>query len=37
MRHRELSLGWLLAPLTIDSFLGDIWGTTHYHVSRKSP
>jgi bifunctional lysine-specific demethylase and histidyl-hydroxylase NO66 len=37
MRHRELSLGWLLAPLTIDTFLGDIWGTTHYHVSRNSP
>jgi lysine-specific demethylase/histidyl-hydroxylase NO66 len=37
MRHRELSLGWLLAPLTIDSFLGDIWGKTHYHVSRNRP
>jgi lysine-specific demethylase/histidyl-hydroxylase NO66 len=37
MRHRELSLGWLLAPLTIDSFLGDIWGTTHCHVSRNRP
>lgn len=37
MRHRELSLGWLLAPLTIDAFLGEIWGTTHYHVSRNGP
>lgn len=37
MRHRELSLGWLLAPLTIDSFLGEIWGTTHYHVRRNCP
>jgi lysine-specific demethylase/histidyl-hydroxylase NO66 len=37
MRHRELSLGWLLAPLTIDTFLGDIWGATHYHVSRGCP
>lgn len=37
MRHRELSLGWLLAPMTIDTFLADIWGTTHYHVSRNCP
>jgi lysine-specific demethylase/histidyl-hydroxylase NO66 len=37
MRHRELSLGWLLAPLTIDTFLGDIWGAAHYHVSRDCP
>jgi len=37
MRHRELSLAWLLAPLTIDSFLGNIWGTTHHHVSRNRP
>jgi bifunctional lysine-specific demethylase and histidyl-hydroxylase NO66 len=37
MRHRELSLGWLLAPLTIDTFLGDIWGATHYHASRDCP
>ncbi len=37
MRHRELSLGWLLAPLTVDTFLADIWGTTHYHVRRSDP
>ena len=37
MRDRELSLGWLLAPLAIDTFLADIWGTRHYHVSRDSP
>jgi len=37
MRDRELSLGWLLAPLTIDTFLGDIWAKTHYCVSRHRP
>jgi ribosomal protein L16 Arg81 hydroxylase len=37
MRDRELSLGWLLAPLPTDTFLSDIWGTTHYHVSRDRP
>ena len=37
MRQRDLSLGWLLAPLTVDTFLCDIWGTTHHHVSRESP
>jgi bifunctional lysine-specific demethylase and histidyl-hydroxylase NO66 len=37
MRHRGFSLGWLLAPLTTATFLGEIWGTTHYHVSRSDP
>lgn len=37
MRAPELSLSWLLAPLTVDTFLGDIWGRTHHHVSRDSP
>ena len=32
--HTDLSLAWLLHPLTVDDFLGEIWGTTHYHVSR---
>jgi bifunctional lysine-specific demethylase and histidyl-hydroxylase NO66 len=31
------SLGWLLAPLTVETFLAEIWGQTHYHVSRSSP
>jgi bifunctional lysine-specific demethylase and histidyl-hydroxylase NO66 len=34
---RELSLAWLLEPLTVETFLNEIWGTTHYHVSRNSP
>ena len=33
----ELSLAWLLQPLTVETFLNEIWGTTHYHVSRNSP
>jgi ribosomal protein L16 Arg81 hydroxylase len=33
----ELSLAWLLAPLTVDGFLADVWGRTHHHVSRSCP
>jgi bifunctional lysine-specific demethylase and histidyl-hydroxylase NO66 len=33
----EFSLAWLLHPLTVESFLNEIWGTTHYHVSRNCP
>ena len=33
----ELSLGWLLAPLTVETFINEIWGQTHYHVSRNCP
>jgi bifunctional lysine-specific demethylase and histidyl-hydroxylase NO66 len=33
----ESSLGWLLAPLTVETFLTEIWGHRHYHVSRKCP
>jgi bifunctional lysine-specific demethylase and histidyl-hydroxylase NO66 len=31
----ELSLAWLLQPLTVETFLDEIWGTTHYHVKRS--
>jgi plasmid stabilization system protein ParE len=31
---QPFSLGWLLDPLTVDDFLGKIWGITHHHVSR---
>jgi bifunctional lysine-specific demethylase and histidyl-hydroxylase NO66 len=34
---QEFSLDWLLAPLTTEVFLGEIWGRQHYHVSRRSP
>ena len=33
----QRSLAWLLHPLTVESFLNEIWGTTHYHVSRNCP
>ncbi len=32
----ESSLAWLLHPLTVESFLDEVWGTTNYHVSRNS-
>jgi lysine-specific demethylase/histidyl-hydroxylase NO66 len=34
---QRFSLAWLLDPLTVDDFLGEIWGTTHHHVSRDRP
>jgi bifunctional lysine-specific demethylase and histidyl-hydroxylase NO66 len=34
---QELSLDWLLAPVTLDAFLNEIWGVTHYHVNRGRP
>jgi lysine-specific demethylase/histidyl-hydroxylase NO66 len=30
------SLAWLLQPLTVETFLSEIWGAAHYHVSRNS-
>jgi len=30
-----LSLAWLLAPLTVETFLDTVWGQTHHHVSRN--
>lgn len=35
--HTEFSLAWLLRPLTVDAFLDEVWGKSHYHVSRSSP
>jgi ribosomal protein L16 Arg81 hydroxylase len=32
--HAELSLAWLLEPLSVDEFLGESWGTEHRHVTR---
>ncbi len=32
----EPSLAWLLAPLTVETFLDKIWTATHYHVKRHS-
>lgn len=30
----EGSLAWLLQPLPVETFLRQVWGTTHYHVER---
>jgi lysine-specific demethylase/histidyl-hydroxylase NO66 len=34
---QRFSLAWLLDPLTVDDFLGEIWGTTHHHIRRDRP
>ncbi len=34
---QRLSLDWLLQPLSVDAFLDEVWGKSHYHVSRGSP
>jgi bifunctional lysine-specific demethylase and histidyl-hydroxylase NO66 len=31
----EPSLGWLLQPLAVETFLAEIWGAKHYHVKRR--
>lgn len=31
------SLAWLLAPLTTETFLDDVWAKDHYHVKRNRP
>jgi lysine-specific demethylase/histidyl-hydroxylase NO66 len=33
----ERSLAWLLQPLTVETFLGQIWGEAHYHIVRGCP
>src|ERR1700728_4661665 len=30
----EPSLAWLLQPVTVQTFLDEIWGTKHHHVKR---
>jgi bifunctional lysine-specific demethylase and histidyl-hydroxylase NO66 len=43
MQHRlsgvdvEFSLAWLLQPLPVEIFLGDVWGANHHHVKRDDP
>lgn len=31
----EPSLAWLLQPLTVQTFLDEVWGVTHRHVGRS--
>jgi ribosomal protein L16 Arg81 hydroxylase len=33
----EPSLAWLLQPLTVETFLNEIWADTHHHVKRHRP
>jgi bifunctional lysine-specific demethylase and histidyl-hydroxylase NO66 len=33
----EFSLAWLLQPLPVETFVNEIWGSSHYHVSRNCP
>jgi ribosomal protein L16 Arg81 hydroxylase len=35
--NTELSLAWVLEPLSVDTFLDDIWSVTHHLVKRGSP
>jgi ribosomal protein L16 Arg81 hydroxylase len=35
--NTELSLAWLLEPLSVATFLDDIWSVTHHLVKRGSP
>ncbi len=34
MNTVKSSLTWLLQPLTVETFLDEFWGQTHYHVKR---
>jgi ribosomal protein L16 Arg81 hydroxylase len=34
--HAELSLAWLLEPLSVDVFLGEIWGNAHRHIAGRN-
>jgi bifunctional lysine-specific demethylase and histidyl-hydroxylase NO66 len=31
----EASLAWLLHPLKVETFLDEVWATTHHHVERR--
>jgi ribosomal protein L16 Arg81 hydroxylase len=31
------SLAWLLAPLSVDTFVDEIWAGEHYHIKRGCP
>jgi hypothetical protein len=33
----EFSLAWLLQPLSVETFVDDIWAQDHYHVKRGRP
>jgi ribosomal protein L16 Arg81 hydroxylase len=33
----QLSLAWILDPLSVETFLDKIWANDHYHVNRSCP
>jgi ribosomal protein L16 Arg81 hydroxylase len=33
----EVSLAWSLEPLSVETFLDDIWGKDHHHIKRDRP
>jgi ribosomal protein L16 Arg81 hydroxylase len=35
--NAELSLAWLLDPLSVETFLDEIWAKDHHHITRHSP
>jgi ribosomal protein L16 Arg81 hydroxylase len=32
--HADLSLAWLLEPLSVETFLDEVWGSGHRHIAR---
>jgi ribosomal protein L16 Arg81 hydroxylase len=35
--NAELSLAWLLEPLSVETFLDEIWANDHHHIKRGCP
>lgn len=35
--NAELSLAWLLEPLSVETFLDEVWAKKHHHVQRDCP
>jgi bifunctional lysine-specific demethylase and histidyl-hydroxylase NO66 len=35
--NAELSLAWLIEPLSVETFLDEIWAKDHHHIARDSP
>ena len=35
--NAELSLAWLLDPLSVETFLDEMWAKDHHHITRDSP
>ena len=33
----EPSLAWLIEPIGVETFLDEMWGTTHHHLRRGCP